>query len=131
MKLTPLAAALTLLGLGSAVLAQTPTTPQKVEITGSIIKRIGAEGALPVQVISRNEIERQGLTSAEQVILWLSTNGNGLDNLASNADVVGGAQRGNNGATSANLRGQGSNATLILMNGRRVAAHGLNGAWST
>ncbi|MFM7849225.1 MAG: TonB-dependent receptor domain-containing protein [Rubrivivax sp.] len=127
MKLTPLAAALTLLGLGSAVLAQTPTTPQKVEITGSIIKRIGAEGALPVQVISRNEIERQGLTSAEQVILWLSTNGNGLDNLASNADVVGGAQQGNNGATSANLRGQGSNATLILMNGRRVAAHGLNG----
>ena len=54
MKLTPLAAALTLLGLGSAVLAQTPTTPQKGEITGSIIKRIGGEGALPVQVISRN-----------------------------------------------------------------------------
>ena len=30
----------------------------------------------------------------------LNINGNGLDNLASNADVVAGAQRGNNGATS-------------------------------
>jgi iron complex outermembrane receptor protein len=121
LKLTPLASALTLLGLSTAVLAQTPTTPQRVEITGSIIKRINAEGALPVQVITRTELEKQGLTSAEQVVLWLSTNGNGLDNLASNADVVGGAQRGNNGATSANLRGQGSNATLILLNGRPTA----------
>jgi iron complex outermembrane receptor protein len=127
LKLTPLASALTLLGLSTAVLAQTAPATQRVEITGSIIKRINAEGALPVQVITRTELEKQGLTSAEQVVLWLSTNGNGLDNLASNADVVGGAQRGNNGATSANLRGQGSNATLILLNGRRVAAHGLNG----
>ena len=41
--------------------------------------------------------------------------------------MVTGAQRGNNGASSANLRGQGSAATLVLLNGRRVAAHGLNG----
>ena len=48
-------------------------------------------------------------------------------NLASNADVVSGQARGNNGATSANLRGQGAAATLVLLNGRRIAAHGLNG----
>ncbi|MFM8738304.1 MAG: TonB-dependent receptor domain-containing protein [Betaproteobacteria bacterium] len=126
MKLKPIAQALAALSLISPVLAQ-QAAEQKVEITGSSIKRLASEGALPVQVITRAEIEQQGLTSTEQVILWLSTNGNGLDNLASNADVVGGAQRGNNGATSANLRGQGSNATLILLNGRRVAAHGLNG----
>jgi iron complex outermembrane recepter protein len=80
-----------------------------------------------VQVVSRAELERQGIASAEQLIMQLNINGNGLDNLASNADVVDGATRGNNGATSANLRGQGSNATLILLNSRRVAAHGLNG----
>lgn len=110
--------------------AQAPTEPQRVErveITGSSIKRIATEGALPLTIITRAELDREGITTAEQLILNLSTNGNGLDNLASNADVVGGAQRGNNGATSANLRGQGSNATLILLNGRRVAAHGLNG----
>ena len=126
-KLTTLAAGLALAGLAGAAFAQTPPAPERITITGSSIKRIATEGALPITVISRADLDRQGITSAEQVILNLSTNGNGLDNLASNADVVGGAQRGNNGATSANLRGQGSNATLILLNGRRIAAHGLNG----
>jgi iron complex outermembrane receptor protein len=126
-KLTTLTAGLALAGLAGAAFAQTPPAPERITITGSSIKRIATEGALPLQVITRADLDRQGITSAEQVILNLSTNGNGLDNLASNADVVGGAQRGNNGATSANLRGQGSNATLILLNGRRIAAHGLNG----
>lgn len=124
-KMKILVGSLALLGMASHALAQ--VGEQRVTITGSSIKRIATEGALPVQVISRAELEREGVTSAEQVIMMLSTNGNGLDNLASNADVVGGAQRGNNGASSANLRGQGANATLVLLNGRRVAAHGLNG----
>ncbi|MFM7506197.1 MAG: TonB-dependent receptor domain-containing protein [Rubrivivax sp.] len=126
-KLTTLATGLALAGLAGAAFAQTPPAPERITITGSSSKRIATEGALPITVITRADLDRQGITSAEQVILNLSTNGNGLDNLASNADVVGGAQRGNNGATSANLRGQGSNATLILLNGRRIAAHGLNG----
>jgi iron complex outermembrane receptor protein len=124
MKLKHIVGSLALLGLASHALAQ---SEQRIVITGSSIKRIASEGALPLQVITRADLDREGITSAEQLILSLSTNGSGLDNLASNADVVGGAQRGNNGASSANLRGQGSNATLILLNGRRVAAHGLNG----
>ncbi len=127
-KLTTLATGLALAGLAGSAFAQTPpAAPERITITGSSIKRIAAEGALPLQVITPAQLDRAGITSVEQVILNLSTNGTGLDNLASNADVVGGAQRGNNGATSANLRGQGSNATLVLLNGRRVAAHGLNG----
>ena len=125
MRFKTIVSSLALVGLASHAVGQVPD--QRVTITGSSIKRIATEGALPVTVISRAEIEREGITTAEQLILSLSTNGNGLDNLASNADVVGGQQRGNNGASSANLRGQGSNATLILLNGRRVAAHGLNG----
>jgi iron complex outermembrane recepter protein len=125
-KLTPLASAIALLGLSTAALAQT-TVPQRVEITGSSIKRIASEGALPVQVITRQDMERQGIVTAEQLISSLSANGSGLDNLASNADVVAGAARGGNGLSAANLRGQGSSATLVLLNGRRVAAHGLNG----
>jgi iron complex outermembrane recepter protein len=100
---------------------------EKFVVTGSMIMRPANEGALPVAVISRIELEQQGIASAEQMIMNLNINGNGLDNLAANADVVDGAARGNNGATSANLRGQGANATLILLNGRRVASHGLNG----
>jgi iron complex outermembrane recepter protein len=123
-SLRALVGALALVGLASHAFAQ---SSERVVITGSSIKRIANEGALPIQVITRAELSRQGIASAEQLISQLNLNGNGLDNLAGNADVVDGAARGNNGATSANLRGQGSNATLILLNGRRVASHGLNG----
>jgi iron complex outermembrane recepter protein len=108
--------------------AQTDTSMQRVEITGSSIKRIAKEGALPVEIISRKQIEDQGIVTAEQLIATLNINGNGSDNLASNADVTSGAQRGNNGASSANLRGQGSDSTLVLLNGRRVATHGMKGS---
>ena len=134
MKLNKLARSLALIGIGTQIAAaafaqSTPpiTKVERVQITGSSIKRIQDEGALPLQVITRAELDRQGIVSAEQLISTLTSNGNGLDNLASNADVVSGQSRGNNGATSANLRGQGANATLILLNGRRIAAHGLNG----
>jgi iron complex outermembrane recepter protein len=107
-----------------------PEAPRKVEtviVTGSSIKRAVNESALPLQIITRADIQREGISNPEQLIMQLNANGNGLDNLASNADVVSGAARGNNGASSANLRGQGAGATLVLLNGRRVAAHGLNG----
>ena len=127
MKLKIVVSSLALLGLASHALAQSQTAPQRITVTGSSIKRIATEGALPVQTISAAELTRQGIVNAEQLIATLTSNGNGLDNMASNSDVVSGQSRGNNGATSANLRGQGSNATLILLNGRRIAAHGLNG----
>ena len=98
---------------------------QRVEITGSSIKRIAKEGALPLEIITRRQLEEQGIVNAEQLIANLNVNGNGSDNLASNSDVTSGAQRGNNGASSANLRGQGSDNTLVLLNGRRVATHGM------
>ncbi|HUR58622.1 MAG TPA: TonB-dependent receptor plug domain-containing protein, partial [Opitutaceae bacterium] len=103
------------------------TKLEKYVVTGSMIKRIEGEGALPVLTITPTELEQRGIASVEQMIMELNINGNALDNLASNADVVAGQQRGNNGATSANLRGQGSNATLILLNGRRISYHGLSG----
>ena len=100
---------------------------EKFVVTGSLIKRIDGEGATPLLTITPLEMEQRGIVSAEQMLMEMNINGNGLDNLASNADVVAGGQRGNNGATSANLRGQGAGATLVLLNGRRTAAHGLNG----
>ncbi len=113
---------------GNAFAQETKTKANEtVIVTGSSIKRKVLDSALPLQIISQEEIKREGISSPEQLISLLNSNGNGLDNLASNADVVSGAQRGNNGASSANLRGQGNGATLVLLNGRRVAAHGLNG----
>jgi len=97
-----------------------PGTPAaampRVEITGSAIRRVQSETALPVQVISRAEIEKAGVTTASELMARVSANSNGLTDGAS--INVGGDQRGFN---SANLRGIGTSSTLVLLNGRRMA----------
>ncbi len=110
--------------------ANTPedTLDRTIIVTGSRIKQDPANSALPLQIITNQDLGREGISSPEQLISYLSTNGNGADNLASNSDVVSGAARGTNGLSAANLRGQGSASTLVLLNGRRVAAHGLQGS---
>src|SRR3569623_382265 len=112
--------------------AATPTDQgdngKDIVVTGSRLKQDPNNSALPLQIITNQELTREGISSPEQLISFLSTNGNSPDNLASNSDVVGGAQRGTNGLSSANLRGQGSASPLVLLNGRRVAAHGLQGS---
>jgi iron complex outermembrane recepter protein len=97
-------------------------------VTGSRIKQDPNNSALPLQIVTTADFKREGINSPEQLISFLSANGNGADNLASNSDVVSGAARGTNGLSAANLRGQGSASTLVLLNGRRVAAHGLQGS---
>ena len=98
-----------------------------IVVTGSRIKQDPTKSALPLEIITSVEIERNGIANPEALNMFLTSNGSGADNLASNSDVTTGAQRGTNGLSSANLRGQGSGSTLILLNGRRVAAHGLSG----
>lgn len=97
-------------------------------VTGSRIRQDPSKSALPLQIITTSDLSREGINSPEQLISFLASNGNGADNLASNSDVVTGAARGTNGLSSANLRGQGASSTLVLLNGRRVAAHGLSGS---
>lgn len=137
MKLHKLALYLTAASLAVPVAAQdanapqsaeTATTEQAIVVTGSRIKRDPNDSSLPLTVITPDDISRESINSPEQLISYLTSNGNGADNLASNSDVVSGAQRGTNGLSAANLRGQGSASTLVLLNGRRVAAHGLQGS---
>ncbi|MBP6215973.1 MAG: TonB-dependent receptor [Luteimonas sp.] len=103
------------------------TTLDKVSVTGSRIKRTDIETALPITVIRKEEIQAQGITSAEQMLQYLNIAGNGSDNLVAQVGVGSDEMRGNNGVSGANLRGQGADATLVLLNGRRVATHGLRG----
>ncbi|MEQ1498523.1 MAG: TonB-dependent receptor [Novosphingobium sp.] len=105
--------------------AETKEAP--IIVTGSRIKRDPSRSSVPLQIFTNTDLERAGVQSSEQMNMFLTSNGSGADNLASNSDVVTGAQRGTNGLSAANLRGQGSGSTLILLNGRRVAAHGLSG----
>ena len=123
-----LAHAIALLFATLPAFAQQAQKVERIEITGSNIKRIQDEGALPVQVITRQEIERRGIISAEQLLMTISANGSGADNLSSNVGIqLGTTDRNNNGNASANLRGLGAGSTLVLLNGRRIATHGAKG----
>jgi iron complex outermembrane receptor protein len=102
-------------------------TLDRISVTGSRIRRTDVEAALPVTIIQREEIEAQGITSAEQLLQFLNVASNGPDSLAANSGIAPPGTRGNNGVSGANLRGQGADATLVLLNGRRVASHGLAG----
>jgi iron complex outermembrane recepter protein len=130
MKLRTLVQGLVVAGLVTPAVAQ---QTQRIEITGSSIKRVQAEGALPVQVIRAADIEKQGISNAEQLVSILAANGNGVDNLVSNQggdflnSLINSGRAANNGASGVSLRGLGAQNTLVLLNGRRVSSHGLNG----
>jgi iron complex outermembrane recepter protein len=131
-KRKTLPVAISALFIATQVMAQTqPETPQtieRIEVTGSSIKRVVEEGALPVQIITREEISRAGITSAEQLVARIAANGNGSNNLASQVGIqLTDKARNNNGNSTANLRGIGDDSTLVLLNGRRVALHGAKG----
>jgi iron complex outermembrane receptor protein len=115
-------------GPGPGNPAATEQEGKAIIITGSRIRQDPNNSALPLQIITNRDFQREGIANPEQLISYLTDNGSGADNLASNSDVVSGAARGTNGLSAANLRGQGSASTLILLNGRRVAAHGLQGS---
>ena len=99
------------------------TQLEKVEVTGSVIKRIDGETALPVQVITKADIEKAAVTTAGELLSKLSANSAPLTDGASFSDIAG--QRGFNGA---NLRGIGVSSTLVLLNGRRIANFASPGA---
>jgi iron complex outermembrane recepter protein len=138
MKLTKMAALMAFTCLCVPAFAQDAPAPQTPEadeaevgaivVTGSRIKRDLNDTSLPLSIITTEELAREGISNPEQFISFLSTNGSGNDNLASNSDVVGADSRGKNGLSAANLRGQGTSATLILLNGRRVSSHGQGGS---
>ncbi len=101
----------------------TDTSVQRVEITGSSIKRIEAEGALPITVISRDAIDKTGAASVTELIQKLPamTGGNFQ---ASSSSVNGNG----NGTSTAAIHGLDEKYTLVLLNGRRVAPFGGFGA---
>jgi iron complex outermembrane recepter protein len=113
---TRLAAAAALLALSAAAQAQSQL--QRVEVTGTAIKRIEGETALPVQVITRNEIDKAGVTTAAELMSRLSAS---ASNLTDGGSIGYGGFRDQMGLNAANLRGLGVSSTLVLLNGRRMA----------
>ena len=98
----------------SSAFAQDTTAVQRVEITGSSIKRVDAETSEPVTVIKADDLKKQGVTTVEQIMQNVSA----MQVQQTSSQSVG---AGTGGASFADLRGLGANKTLVLLNGRRIA----------
>lgn len=94
---------------------------EPVVVTGSNLR--GAEPTSPLIRISRAEIERTGATSAEQLMRRVPQNSQGGVNQENNGIITPDTDVTNHGA-GLNLRGLGQRATLVLVNGRRLAPSG-------
>ncbi|MEP6504588.1 MAG: TonB-dependent receptor, partial [Betaproteobacteria bacterium] len=87
---------------------------QRVEITGSSIKRIASESALPVQTITAAEIKKSGVTSVAELIQNLPA----MQGFTSASQSINGLSAG---STTASIHDLGEQYTLVLLNGRRMA----------
>ena len=88
-----------------------PPASQDIVITGTRIPQPNLTSASPVTVLSSQEVKLSGTTRTEDLINSLpqafATQGSNISNGAS-------------GTASVNLRGLGSQRTLVLINGRRL-----------
>lgn len=118
------------IAFGSLVLMQGAAlaqTLERVEITGSSIRRVDAETAQPVTIIKTEDLAKQGVTTIEQALGRLSS----AQSSFATSNAVGGTtggksevdMRGLGGPTNAN-----ANKTLVLLNGRRIANHPFDSA---
>jgi iron complex outermembrane recepter protein len=104
----------------TAYAQQTPAQQQQLEritITGSNIRRTDQETVAPVEIITREQIERTGRPTVADVLRTIPANtGGSFGESFSNSFAP--------GAAGISLRGLGQKSTLVLLNGRRVTGYG-------
>jgi iron complex outermembrane receptor protein len=93
--------------------ASAQQTMDRVEITGSLIKRSQTETALPVTTVTIDDLKKAGVTTAQEAMTFIAENQS-----AQNSSNSVGASNG--GSSVVDLRGLGSARTLVLLNGQRV-----------
>ncbi len=93
-------------------------TLESVVVTGSYIRRADAETASPITVINAEEIAKSGLNSIADVIRSAAA-----DNSGTLTQAFSGAMAG--GASGISLRGMSVDATLVLVDGHRMANYPL------
>ncbi|ACA86068.1 TonB-dependent receptor plug domain-containing protein [Shewanella woodyi] len=109
-------------GLAFAEEQQEGAKVERIEVTGSRIQRTDMETASPVTVIDASAIKAAGATSIDEVLQKMTATGGAMTNP--------GINNGSQGNASINLRGLGSQRTLVLVNNRRMVNSG-TGAAST
>ena len=100
--------------------AQDEENIEEITVTGTQIKGVSMSGALPVSVISFEDIEAYGIDSGDELLDLIPENGNNFFNEAENISGGVNSARGDVGAF--NLRSLGTGNTLVLLNGRRLVS---------
>ena len=90
---------------------------EEVVVVGSQIKGAKITGALPVTVITSEDIESLGVESGEELFAELAENGS---NNFNQTDFSGGYNASRGDVGSLDLRNIGTGNTLTLLNGRRL-----------
>ena len=98
---------------------------ERIQVTGSRIKRVDLEAVSPVTVITAESIELSGDTTVADVLRNSSINTFGSFRGQS------GYGSGASASSEVNLRGLGAGATLVLMDGRRLPGLGYDGGSSS
>ncbi len=94
-----------------------PAPIEEIVVTGSFIRGTPTDAALPVAVLSAEQLQRQGSPTVLELMKALPIS-NGVLGDTNQFDA---RAQGSEGSGSVNLRGLGSQRTLVLMNGRRLA----------
>jgi len=94
-----------------------PVEVEEVIVTGSFIKGTPEDAALPVEVIGAEELQKRGSPSTVELLKALSVSSGVLGD----TNQFDSRAQGSEGSGSVNLRGLGSQRTLVLLNGRRLA----------
>ena len=74
----------------TAATADEPAELDAVYVTGSRLKRVDSETALPVEIVTREEIQKRGVTTAAEIVKTLSANTAPLSDGASITDGTSG-----------------------------------------
>jgi iron complex outermembrane receptor protein len=104
---------------GTADSAAAPQAPQRVVVTGSLIARTDLETSSPVQVLTSDDLKKSGYTSVSDVLRDITANGQGTLSQGFNRAFSG-------GASGVSLRGLTVGATLVLIDGHRMAPYPLS-----
>lgn len=86
---------------------------ERIEVTGSRIKRMGAISPTPLTVISGDVLQNMGITNVGELLNKLPQSTVGISPETSNNTIFA------SGLNETDLRGLGSSRTLVLVNGRR------------
>jgi iron complex outermembrane recepter protein len=100
----------------SAFAAEEKAKVERIEVTGSRIQRQDMETASPVTVIDAAAIKAEGFTSVDQMLQ--------VQTSMAGAAVGSTTNNGADGVAQVDLRGMGSQRTLVLLNGRRMVNSG-------